>query len=162
MNKAELLASIRRERAELEALISSLNESGLNAASGGGWAAKDHLSHVAAWERMIVAHLRDGTDHEIAGMNAASYATVTLDDLNERLHLRTQDRALADTLREFAEAHEAIVAYIAKMPERRLDEAYWDDDPSARTLLDKIAGDTYLHYREHAGWIEAWLQGHPA
>ena len=154
MNRSDLLANIHRDRDALDALVSSLSEAQLTAAGDdGGWYVVDHLSHVAAWERMIVAHLRDGTDHEIAGMDAASYATAALDKLNERLHRLTQDRPLAQTRREFGEAHEAVVAFIAAMSEERLDEAYWDDDPWARTVLDKIAGDTYLHYREHAGWI---------
>ena len=40
------------------------------------------------------------------------------------------------------------------MPEARLAEAYWDDDPAGRTVLaESCSGDTYLHYREHAEWI---------
>jgi hypothetical protein len=154
MNRDELPDSIRRDRATLDALIGSLSEAQLAAReSNAGWSAKDYLSHVAAWERMIVAHVRDGSDAQIAGMDPAAYATATLDELNDRLYRRSCDWGVAETLGEFAEAHRAIVSFIAEMPEERLATSYWDDDPSARTVLDKIAGDTYLHYREHAGWI---------
>jgi hypothetical protein len=154
MDKAELISSIRRDRAALEALVSSLGEARLTTReSDAGWSVKDHLSHVAAWERMIIAHLRDGSDADVAGMDAAAYATPTLDELNDLIYHRSRDRGVAETLREFREAHRAIVSFIAEMPEERLATLYWDDDPSARQVLDKIAGDTYLHYREHAGWI---------
>jgi hypothetical protein len=58
---------------------------------------------------------------------------------------------------EFAAAHIAIVALIEEMPESRYSERYWDDGPD-KTVLEKIAGDTYLHYQEHAGWIIEMLR----
>lgn len=154
MTKVELLANIRRDRAALDALVASLSEAQLAAPSAdGGWSVQDHRSHIAAWERMIVAHLSDGSEHVIAGMDAASYAAATLDELNDRLYRISRDRPVAETLTEFAEAHAAIVAFIAEMPEEHFAAPYWNDDSSGRTVLDKIAGDTYLHYREHAEWI---------
>jgi len=154
MTKAELLAAIRRDRATLDALVASLSEEQMLAAVlDAGWTVKDHLSHITAWERMIVAHLQDGSDADIANMDAASYAAATLDELNDRLYRMSRDRPVADVLREFAEAHEAIVAFIAAMPEQRLAAPYWDDDPTMRAVLEKISGDTYLHYQEHVAWI---------
>jgi hypothetical protein len=154
MNKAELRTAIRRDRATLDALVSTLSESQLTASgANGSWSVKDHLAHIAAWERMIVAHLQDGSDADIANMDAASYAAATLDELNHRLHQMSRDRPVADVLREFAEAHGAVVAFIAAMPEQQLTAAYWSDDPQVRTVLEKVAGDTFLHYEEHARWI---------
>ena len=156
MQKDELLEHIKRDRARLEEIVEDLSDGEL-AAPGpdGGWSAKDHLSHVAAWERMIVAHLRDGSDHEIAGMDEASYAAATLDELNDRLYRLHSGWSLARVHDEFGAAHAAIVAFIERMAEDTLGQPYWGDDPSRRTALEKIAGDTYLHYREHAGWIGA-------
>lgn len=155
----ELLDAIGVDRAALDAIVGALSESQLVARDADGWSVSDHLSHIAAWERMIVAHLRDRSAHVVAGMDdEASYAAATLDHLNERLHQRFRDRGLAETLREFADAHRAIVMFIAEMPEQRLSECYWDDDPDRRTVLDKIAGDTYLHYREHGAWIRAIIE----
>lgn len=154
MDKDELLANIRRDRAQLDALVAGLDEAQLTSHGlEGGWAVKDHLSHIAAWERMIVAHLRDGSDHRIAEMDPASYAAATLDQLNDQLYRLHRDWPVARVRDEFAAAHGAIVAYIEQMAEDRLAQPYWDDYEPERTALDKIAGDTYLHYCEHAGWI---------
>jgi len=160
MTKAELLAAIDLDRADLEACL-VLRDATLTAPGrDGAWSVKDHLSHIAAWERMIVAHLRDGTDHEIAGMDAATYARVSLDDLNARLHGLYAADTIGHVRREWVEAHAAIVAFIEAMPEDRLVDPYWDDEPSGRTVLQKISGDTFLHYREHAAWIgELLAQG---
>ena len=48
------------------------------------------------------------------------------------------------------------------MPESRLDELYWGDDAAQRTVLEKVSGDTYLHYREHAEWIGELLAARAA
>ena len=155
MTKDELLQNIRRDRAQLEALVAGVSDAEFaTPGPNGGWAVKDHLSHVAAWERMIVAHLRDGSDREVAGMDQASYAAATLDELNDQLYRLHRDRPAEQVRDEFAAAHSAIGAFIGEMPGDRLAGPYWDDDPSGRTALDKIAGDTYLHYREHLQWIQ--------
>ena len=45
-----------------------------------------HLTHIAAWERMIVAHLTDGTDHDVVRMAPDEYENATLDQLNARIY----------------------------------------------------------------------------
>jgi hypothetical protein len=158
MTKAELLDQIRRERAALESLIAPLSDADLTAPGpDGGWSPRDHLAHIAAWERMIVAHLTNRSAHTYACMTPEQYVSASLDDLNARLHELHADDPLADAMGEFAAAHTAIVAYFEAMPESRLDVLYWGDDAAQRTVLDKVSGDTYLHYREHAEWISEIL-----
>ena len=158
MTKAELLDHIRRDRAALEGVIASLSDAELMAAGpDGGWSPRDHLAHVAAWERMIVAHLTDRSAHTYACMTPEQYVNASLDDLNARLHELHADDPLSDAMREFAEAHLAIVAYLEALPESRLADLYWGDDAAQRTVLEKVSGDTYLHYQEHAEWVTELL-----
>jgi hypothetical protein len=154
MPKPELLEHIRRDRAALEAVIAPLSDAELTKpGAAGGWSPRDHLAHIAAWERMIVAHLTDRSAHTYACMTPEQYVSASLDDLNARLHELHADDPLADAMGEFAAAHTAIVAYVEAMPESRLADRYWGDDTAQRTVLEKVSGDTYLHYREHAAWI---------
>ena len=160
MTKSELLANIRDERAALDEIVVAISDDVLEVAGpDGGWSVKDHLSHIAAWERMIVAHLSDGSDAAIAGMAPDVYERASLDRINSHLYELHRDDLVAAVRVEFAAAHAAIVAFIKAMPESRLGDVYWDDDPSGRTVLAKISGDTYLHYREHAGWIAELVAG---
>ena len=161
MTKTELLVAVRADRAALDELIATIDDTRLDTlAPGGGWSPKHHLSHIAAWERMIVAHLTDRSAHTHACMTPEQYVNASLDELNARLHEQHADDGLADVRREYAAAHKAIVAFLEQMPEARLDELYWGDDPPPqKTVLEKIAGDTYLHYREHAEWIGELLAG---
>ncbi|HEY8172310.1 MAG TPA: ClbS/DfsB family four-helix bundle protein [Dehalococcoidia bacterium] len=158
-SKAELLARIPPARAALGETVAALTEDELaDLRDGAGWATIDHLSHIAAWERMIVAHLTDGSDHEIVGVDAVRYATMSLDELNNVLYHRMRGLTLGDALREYAAAHEAIVAFLRTLDDAVFASAYWDDDPSGRTVMEKVTGDTYRHYLEHRRWIRELIR----
>ena len=154
VTKDDLLATIKRDRAQLVQLVERLDD-GQIAAPGpdGAWSVKDHLSHIAAWERMAVAHLVDGSDAEVARMDAVSYKAATLDELNDQLYRLHRNRTADQVRSEFQAAHESILSYIERMPEEELSALYWGDDAERRTVLENIAGDTYEHYGEHAEWI---------
>ncbi len=156
MTRDELLAAIKTDRAKLEAVVTPLSDAELTTPGHEGWSVKDHLSHVAAWERMIVAHLTDGSDPAVVAMSPAQYAAATLQQINDRLYELRRDDSLEEARAEFAFAHAAIVDLIEELPEERSVERYWEDGPE-RTVLEKIAGDSYLHYQEHAGWIRGIL-----
>lgn len=158
MTKDDLLVAIRTDRAALDILVAGIDDRVMEApAADGGWSPKHHLSHIAAWERMIVAHLTDRSAHTYACMTPEQYVTATLNELNARLHELHADDPLREVKAEFGDAHRGIVALLEGMPESRLSELYWGDDAAQRTVLEKVAGDTYLHYREHAGWIREIL-----
>lgn len=152
----DLLERIAASRAALAATIRGIDRSALiERCDEAGWTALDHLSHIAAWERMIVAHLTDGTEHEIAGVDQTRYKEMSLQEINDALHERTRGRSAGATLAEFVAAHFDIVELIEALPAEVLASPYWHDDPAQRTVMAKIAGDTYLHYAEHGGWIAA-------
>ena len=69
----ELLRRIDIAREALDAVLAAITEDEIgDLRDGAGWATIDHMSHIAAWERMIVAHLTDGSDHEVAGVDPAA------------------------------------------------------------------------------------------
>jgi len=158
--KAELLARIGPARRALDAAIAALTEDELaDLRDGAGWSTADHLSHIAAWERMIVAHLTDGPEHEIAGIERERFDAATLDELNNLLYHRMRGMALGDALAEYAAAHEAIGAFLRALDEDVFGEPYWDDDASGRRVMEKVTGDTYRHYLEHRRWILELVRG---
>jgi len=152
--KAELLARIGPARMALDETIAALTEDELaDLRDGAGWSAVDHLSHIAAWERMLVARMTDGSEHEIAGVDATRCAGMTLDQLNNVLYHKMRGMTLGDALAEYAAAHEAMVSFIERLDDSALAQPYWDDEPSGRTVIEKLTGDTYRHYLEHRRWI---------
>ena len=53
--KTQLLASAEKEREALQVLLGGLTREQLLWAGPYGWSAKDHLAHLAEWERMLFA-----------------------------------------------------------------------------------------------------------
>jgi hypothetical protein len=156
--KAELLERIAIARPALEDLIARLDDAALNRVDHAGWRVRDHLSHISAWERMLVAHVTDGTDHKIVRLSPAEYADADLQQINDRLHDLHKQDALDDVRAEFAASHAAIMGLIESLDDAALARPYWDDDPAKRPTIDKLTGDTYRHYLEHRTWIAAILQ----
>jgi hypothetical protein len=158
--KSELLARIAPARRALDHAVAALTDDELaDLRDGAGWSTADHLSHIAAWERMIVAHLTDGSEHEIAGLDRERFDAATLDELNNLLYHKMRGMALGDALAEYAAAHVAIVAFLRSLDEGAFAEAYWSDEPSGRSIMDKVTGDTYRHYLEHRRWILELVRG---
>ena len=149
---AELLAKIRPSRAALVTVVDGLTDGELTLPHPvGGWPAIGHLTHIAAWERMIVAHLADGTDHAVVGMTPAAYAAASLDQINARVYELHRNEVPGEARAEFAAAHEAILVCIGRLSPEALAARYWPDEE--RSVANKTAGDTYLHYDEHRAWI---------
>jgi hypothetical protein len=158
--KAALLERVAPARRALDEAIAALTEDELaDLRDGAGWSTADHLSHIAAWERMIVAHLADGSEHEIVGVGRARFDRATLDELNNLLYHRMRGLALPDALAEYAAAHAAIVAHLRGFDAAAFERPYWEDDPSGRTVMEKVTGDTYRHYLEHRRWILELVRG---
>ena len=154
----ELVRRIAPTRAALDSLVDGLtDETLLRPHQEGGWPVIGHLTHIAAWERMIIAHVTDGADHEVVSMTPAEYERATLDELNARIYLMHERDAVVSVLSEFVKAHAAIVRCIETLAPEQLAQPYWPGE--GRTVANKIAGDTYLHYAEHRGWILEMVGG---
>lgn len=160
--KAELLARITPARAALDALVTATPEATLTAPEHEGWSVKDHIAHIATWERMIVAHLRDGSDAAAAGMDEVAYAAASLEEINARIHDTNRTKPASQVMDEARAAHGATVAMIDGLADGALTLPYWADDPDGRAVMEKIAGDTYRHYLEHRRWIIELLDRLPA
>jgi hypothetical protein len=147
-------------RRALDAVLAAITEDEMgDLRDGAGWATVDHMSHIAAWERMIVAHLTDGSDHEVAGVEADRFAAMTLDELNNVLYHRMRGRSIGEAFADYRDAHASILAFIRTMEPTRFAQPYWPDEPDGRTVMQKVAGDTYLHYLEHRRWILDLVHG---
>jgi hypothetical protein len=153
ISKAELMERIPPARRALESTLSHVSEVQMVTSDESGWSIKDHLSHLATWERMIVAHLQAGNDNEVVGLNYDAYAAAGLDEINALIERQHKNRSLDGVLEEFHRSHAAVVEVIGRLSDADLARPYWDDEPDGRTVLDKVAGDTYRHYLEHRRWI---------
>jgi hypothetical protein len=162
--KSDLLNRVADSWRGLDEKVSSLSEARLTTAGSDGWSAKDHLAHISAWEESLIA-LLEGHDRNAAvglfGTEAES-AGHDVDAINAVIQRRSKDRLAADVLATFRATHRRCVAAIEALSDEDLSRPYShfqpkDLPPNANPVIGWIAGNTYEHYDEHAGWIAKLL-----
>jgi hypothetical protein len=123
-SKGEVLANIRDARAELEAAFAGLSESVLDGpVTDGGWSIKDHLSHIAEWQRRALAVL-DGK-HPCDGFRIDRETFDSFENvhaLNAYLHQRNRDRSLSDVIEDFRATHQLVETRVESMSQQDLEQ----------------------------------------
>ncbi|HEX5503920.1 MAG TPA: ClbS/DfsB family four-helix bundle protein [Thermomicrobiales bacterium] len=163
-DKAELLARIDRSWAALLETVGRLGDAQLAAPrDAAGWAIKDHLAHLAAWERSIVYLLRGQPRHEGLGIDEATYWAGDMERDNVAIHERTRDLPPAAVLESLRDVHRQMLDAIAGLTDADLSKTYAQylpDEPGddkGTPIAEYIASDTYEHFDEHRGWIAALM-----
>jgi hypothetical protein len=150
-NKAQLLERIRSARAALEQTLAGLDDTALSAPGPEGWSVKDHLAHLAAWERKVLANMDGRASHEVLGVPEAVYKGGDWVAINEYVRAPDKDRPAAEVVAEFWRVYGVMTHRIADLP----NEVLFGKDED---LLNNISGNTYGHDEEHKPWIEAVLE----
>jgi hypothetical protein len=128
-----------------------------------GWAVKDHLYHLAAWERGIVYLLRKRPRHEGMGISERAYTELDVDAMNAVIFEQSRDLPLSETLQAFRSSHQEMLDLLATLS--------WDDlqlpyshyapgdtvEQGDQPVLYRVFGNTARHFDEHQLWIEAIL-----
>jgi len=147
--RAELLAWMAAERADLQAQLTGLDERILcqQPITAGGWTAKDLLAHVAHWDAFFarsVALALEGRAGEVPD--------VSLDERNAVVHAERQTWPLDAVLAELAAARAGFLEVFSAAPDDALDIEWqfgW-----GRATLRRIAKWRGTHDSEHATQIE--------
>ena len=111
-----------------------------------GWAAKDHLMHVAVWEQALLAKLDGRPRHQAIGLDASTEGSEDWDALNAQIFTATRDRELEDVLKALRSTHATTREHIATLAKGSATA------PSAEAFLADVPGYAD-HYDQHHGWI---------
>src|SRR3954452_3060349 len=92
-----VIEPIEESWSQLTALVDSLGPDGLTVTGPDGWAVKDHLAHLAAWEASLIG-LLEGADRA-AAMGITAGGDEETDELNDAIwgihRHKSADQALA-------------------------------------------------------------------
>ena len=163
ISKTELMDRMAEGYEALERLLRGLDETQIGRPGpDGGWGIKDHLFHLAMWERGIAWLLGRRSRTEGMGVTPEEWQALTMDEVNDLVHQRNQERTATEALAAFREAHQAMLDALAPMSDADLQRPYSDFDPAATRYADRpivgwIIGDTYEHYEEHLTYMRAIL-----
>jgi uncharacterized damage-inducible protein DinB len=153
---AELLERVAAAWEALGDSIAGLSPDQLAQPGPQGWAVKDHLAHVAVWERATTAVLQHRPQAEAFGLDQAALAQLDIDPLNDLIYQRHRDLSVDDVLELSRQAHASLLDNLRDLEDADLQKpmaAFGADPGDQRPLLEKIAGDTYAHYADHQAWI---------
>ena len=156
MTAAETMTRIEDGWRELDALVRGLDDEGLSLhRAPDGWAVKDHLVHVAAWEHWLLA-LFEHRD-KLAAMGAAQ-ATREIDSINDVVYANHRDDSVEDALHYYRDSHARLVEVLRRQSTEDFERPYKTFfDPGTESdeqpVVVAVAANTYDHYAEHVTWI---------
>jgi uncharacterized protein (TIGR03083 family) len=159
-SKVELMDRIHRSRQALEKVINPLGPEQLSSPGPAeGWAIKDHLAHLAAWEQFMLRHyIHDMAPHEAMGVDEETMRAADETGINDILYSRNKHRPIDEVLAEFHHSYQEVLSTLEAMSFDDLMKARFLDDPEKRPTLTWVAGNTYGHYAEHTLWIKQLLE----
>jgi hypothetical protein len=143
---------------ELQTYLASLTEEQLTVPKdAAGFSAKDHIVHIAMWEKAGLALLERKSKREVLDITPETWEQDD-DAINAVLHERYHDMPLAEVMQTFRQYHEAMVKKLESMTDAELQlphRHYKPDSTEDRPIILWVVGDTLNHYRDHLPWIAA-------
>lgn len=161
--KPELMSLIDERWAALQELLGRLSEAEMERPLGDGWSAKQHVFHVAVWEKSLLGLLRKEDRGRAMGVPADLWAAHDLEGLNKFIAEDAAPRSVSSVLAEAEETHAQVLALLESMTQEQLGLPYsdyqpFDAEPNAKPVAGWVHGDTWDHYNEHIGWLEEGLR----
>jgi hypothetical protein len=166
-HKEIFLARLMHERDKFELLLNRVGYTRRMTLKGvaGKWSIKDMLAHILAYEQYIADRmdeiLRDEVYLPCRTQNALDafldefgypdFGSPLLDDdgPNEWIVEKYKNVSLDEVVTQEIQAFAAVVSSLEKISEEMLNQ---------HNLYDRIANNTFLHYREHTADIKRWLR----
>jgi hypothetical protein len=130
-----------------------------------GWTVKDHLTHMAAWERSALYLLRGSPRHEALGVDEELYLSHDYDAINAVIKEQHGEESLDVAMSNLRATHDELMEMLESLTEEELllpYSHYLPDEPgdgpgppAAATVL----GNTHGHFEEHREWILEMVEG---
>lgn len=157
MNKTGLLNQMDSKKAELENLVTSLNEAQLTTPGvNGNWSVKDNLAHITSWQHYLLQVLQGAQRNQEPVTDIPPGESE--DKENELLYHQNKSRSFDEILTDFRATHKQIVEAVQSLSEDDIFDPQRFSWRQGRSLQSVIEGNTYGHYDEHLQIIQHWLE----
>jgi hypothetical protein len=158
ISRGELLRSIREQRAELEEQAAAFPEDLREREGSAGWSLKDHLAHVAAWEKSLLALLEGGDRGAAVGITREQHETLDTDAINSHIFDQHHGRPFEDVRADFDATHRRVLARLEGLTDEDFAKPYSHYQPgeppyNERPVVLWVIGNTTDHYDEHITWL---------
>jgi hypothetical protein len=160
-SKAELMREIEEAWSALNAYLATLTPAQLSEIrDAAGWAVKDFLTHLAAWERSVAQYLQGRPRYEGLGVERELFLAGDVDAINAVIQQQWSALSGEEALADLRAGHRKMLELLAPLSDADLAKANSEYAPSASGVYDArpISGIIYAntadHFREHLGYIE--------
>jgi hypothetical protein len=162
-SKPELLALIRERWDVLQDLLSRLNDEELERPLGDGWSAKSHIAHLDAWEVSLTSLLRKQDRGAAMELPPGMWERHDLEEINAFIAKRAEGQRLRDVRDSALSTHTDVMQLLDSLTQEDLEKSYshyqpFDPEPNPAPVAGWVHGNTWDHYNEHIGWLEAGLR----
>jgi hypothetical protein len=163
--KTQLFADMERDWRALHAHLARLTVQQMTSVyDPEGWAVKDHLAHLAAWEESILVLFQDKPRHQGLGVAEELYASGSFDAVNAAIYEQRKALPLDQVLSRLQDTHDQLLALVQPLSDDDLNRpasSYFRNlsPEERRRLADLVRENTAEHYAEHLDWIEALVPG---
>jgi hypothetical protein len=107
--KTILLLDAEKQRDQLAAMLGGMSREQLLWPGAYGWSAKDHLAHLAEWERLLLYWYDAGARGENPPVPAPGYTWATIDGLNKEIYDRHRDDQLEHVLADWQSTSRQLI-----------------------------------------------------
>jgi len=170
-HKEIFLARLMLERDKFELLLNRVGYARRMTLKGvsGKWSIKDMLAHILAYELYIADRMNEilhndpyvpcktqnALDAFLDEFGYPDFGSPLLDDHvpNEWVTEKYRNVSLEEVVAQEIQAFASIISILEKMPEEMLNKHH---------LYERIANNTYRHYRERIADIKRWLRSNTA
>ena len=167
MTKKQFIYRLMRERDKFEMLLNRVGFTRRMTMKGvsGKWSIKDILAHILAYEQYIADRMNEiihgepyipcktqnALDAFLDEFGYPDFGSPLLDDdgPNAWVAEKYQNVALEDVVSQEIQAFASIISSLEKMPEEIINQ---------HNLYERVASNTYQHYREHIVEIKRWMK----
>jgi hypothetical protein len=168
LTRDELLAEIRRSWDLLTEALGRLPAERIESAQDSqGWTVQDHIAHLTAWERSVIALLQGRERFQGLGVEEGTYLSRDYDRINGQIYRRNKGCSLERIIDGSRAVHDQLLASVEGLTDADLQrpvraflpEDSKDDD--GRMVVDLVHANTAEHYREHLGYMEVLTRDTP-
>jgi hypothetical protein len=159
-SKTELFNRIHKAFTVLEAIIQKHNDAQLSRPGSSGWAVKDHLVHLAVWEKGIAELLQRRDRYAAMGVpNPAAQPGMDIDEINEMIFNNHNQLSAGEAKQMLSDAHDQLLKTLEPLSEAELQLPYSSFLPESsrpgpeHPVWQSVVGNSNEHYEEHTAYI---------
>jgi len=171
MTKNQFIGRLLHERDKLELLLNRVGFTRRMTIKGvsGKWSIKEILAHILAYEQYIADRMNEilldelytpcktqtALDAFLDEFGYPDFGSPLLDDHvpNAWVVEKYKNVSLEDVVAQETNAFSSIISALENMPENLITQ---------HNLFERVANNTYHHYREHIADIRRWLKSNAA